>query len=97
MKAYYISQKIDGKFIKFGVVKDFERDDGKVKLELTDAEITALYEAMKDGKLKKGSYNERHYNEIYAETWKDKGTKSTMPQASVKSTQDVLNGDDIPF
>lgn len=97
MKSYYISQKIDGKFIKFGVVKDFEKNDGKFKLELTDAEITALYEAMKDGKLKKGSYNERHYNELYAETWKDKN-KSTMPLvASVKTTQDVLNSDDIPF
>ena len=97
MKQYYISQKINNVFVKFGVVKDFEKDDGKVKIEMTNEQITDLYNHMISGSLKKGSYNGKEYNEIYAEVWKDKSNKAPQVATRQHAKPDSMNSDDIPF
>ncbi len=99
MKQYYLSQRINGNFVKFGVVKDFEKDDGKVKIEITDEQIKDLYNHMTSGSLKRGSYNGKEYNEIYAEVWKDKANTSHAPKVASRKELPINNvkNDECPF
>lgn len=86
MKTYYIKGR-------FGVVKDFEKNNDTLLLEMSNEQIKALYEAMLAKQLKTNSYNGRNTNQLRAEVWKDKDGAKKVTGSYVAPK----NNDNIPF